>query len=400
MNYMPGNTATKLLFDTDKLDRLMDEAGLDVLIATSRHNVQYLLGGYRFFFFDVMEAIGTSRYLPAFIYQKGHPENAAYVGNRMEGFERELGSIWTPIVKTASWGTIDAIGLVVEHVRKLGGNTLRVGIEAGFMPSDAKDVLASLNSFELREAHFVLERLRAVKFPAEIELIRQASERVVEAMAATFRACAPGMTKHDIVARLKREEHERDLVFEYCLIAAGTSHNRAPSSQRLEEGDVISLDSGGNYKGYIGDLSRMGVLGEPDNELRELLEQVETIQQAARRVIRSGAPGGDIIAAGEAAAKSSAHRNVLDFTAHGIGLVSHEAPRLTATGPVPYAPYDADRALETGMVISVETALLHPARGYIKLEDTLIVCETGWEAPGDGCRSWNASHSTPATSDL
>ena len=264
------------------------------------------------------------------------------------------------------------------------------------MPSDAKDVLAGLNSFELREAHFVLERLRAAKSPDEIELIRQASERVVDAMAATFRACAPGMTKHDVVAHLKREEHERDLVFEYCLIAAGTSHNRAPSDQRLEEGDVISLDSGGNYRGYIGDLSRMGILGEPDSELRELLAEVETIQQAARRVIRPGVLGGDIIASGEAAAKSSDHRKVLDFTAHGIGLVSHEAPRLTATGPVPYAPYDADRALEIGMVISVETALLHPVRGYIKLEDTLIVCEEGWEAPGDSCRSWNPSDSSPA----
>jgi Xaa-Pro aminopeptidase len=136
------------------------------------------------------------------------------------------------------------------------------------------------------------------------------------------------------------------------------------------------------------------VLGEPDDELCELLQEVETIQQAARRVIRPDVLGGDIIAAGEAAAKSSGHRKVLDFTAHGIGLVSHEAPRLTATGPVPYAPYDADRALENGMVISVETALLHPARGYIKLEDTLIVCEAGWEAPGDSCRKWNSSHST------
>jgi len=391
MNNAFDKTAMKALFDTDKLDRLMDEAGLDVLIATSRHNVQYLLGGYRFFFFDVMEAIGTSRYLPAFIYQKGRPENAAYIGNRMEGFERELGSIWTPIVKTASWGTIDAIGLVVDHVRKLGGNARRVGIEAGFMPSDAKDVLASLNSFELREAHFVLERLRTAKSPGEIELIRQASERVVDAMAATFKACAPGMSKHDVVQHLKREEHQRDLVFEYCLIAAGTSHNRAPSNQRLEEGDVISLDSGGNYKGYIGDLSRMAVLGEPDSELRELLAEVETIQQAARCVIRPGAFGGDIIAAGEGAVKLSPHRTVLDFTAHGIGLVSHEAPRLTATGPVPYAPYDADRALERGMVISVETALLHPTRGYIKLEDTLIVTSDGWEAPGDVSRGWNVA---------
>ena len=45
-------------FDAALLDRLMDEAGLDVLLATSKHNVQYLLGGYRFFFFDDMDAIG------------------------------------------------------------------------------------------------------------------------------------------------------------------------------------------------------------------------------------------------------------------------------------------------------------------------------------------------------
>jgi Xaa-Pro aminopeptidase len=312
----------------------------------------------------------------------------------MEGFERELGTIWTPVIKTASWGTVDAMGLAVDHLRKLGGDATRVGIEAGFLPSDAKDMLAGLNSFELRDAHFTLERLRAVKSAEEIELIRQASERVVDAMTATFRACAPGMTKRDIVEQLKREEHARDLVFEYCLIAAGTSHNRAPSNQCLEQGDVISLDSGGNYRGYIGDLSRMGVLGEADSELCALLDEVEAVQQAARRVIRPGVLGGDIIAAGEAAVQVSVHRQALDFTAHGIGLVSHEAPRLTATGPVPYPAYDADRPLEQGMVISVETALLHPTRGYIKLEDTLIVSSAGWEAPGDGSRGWNSSEST------
>ncbi|WP_050626673.1 M24 family metallopeptidase [Bradyrhizobium viridifuturi] len=384
--------ATTAPFDTAKLDRLMDEAGLDILIATSRHNVQYLLGGYRFFFFDVMEAIGTSRYLPVFVYQKGHPENAIYVGNRMEKFEHDLGRIWTPLVKTGSWGTIDAMGLAIDHVRKLGATAKRVGVEASFLPADARDHLrAGLDDAELREAHFTLERLRAVKSPAELDLIREASERVVDAMLATFSSCVPGMTKNDIVARLRHEEHARDLVFEYCLIAGGKSHNRAPSDQLLAAGDVISIDSGGNYRGYIGDLSRMGILGEPDSELRDLLSEVEDIQQAARRVIRPGAMGGDIIAAGEAAVASSPHRTVLDYTAHGIGLVSHEAPRLTATGPVPYAPYDADRPLERGMVISVETALLHPVRGYIKLEDTLIVSETGWEAPGDHGRGWNSS---------
>ncbi|HVU41540.1 MAG TPA: aminopeptidase P family N-terminal domain-containing protein, partial [Xanthobacteraceae bacterium] len=51
----------KAPFDTARLDRLMDEAGIDVLVTTSKHNVQYLLGGHRAFFFESMDAMGLSR---------------------------------------------------------------------------------------------------------------------------------------------------------------------------------------------------------------------------------------------------------------------------------------------------------------------------------------------------
>ena len=68
MNHTHSEAAAKPPFDMAKPDQLMGEADLDVLVATSRHNVQYLLGGYRFFFFDAMDAIGVSRYcLSSFI---------------------------------------------------------------------------------------------------------------------------------------------------------------------------------------------------------------------------------------------------------------------------------------------------------------------------------------------
>src|SRR6185436_4643331 len=70
-------TALGIPFNHEKLDALMDEAGIDALVATSKHNIQYLLGGYRFFFFDYMDAIGVSRYLPVFVYPKGRPDQAA-----------------------------------------------------------------------------------------------------------------------------------------------------------------------------------------------------------------------------------------------------------------------------------------------------------------------------------
>jgi Xaa-Pro dipeptidase len=69
--------------------------------------------------------------------------------------------------------------------------------------------------------------------------------------------------------------------------------------------------------------------------------------------------------------------------------VSHEGPRLTSTGPVPYPGDDAERPLEEGMVISIETTLLHPRHGFIKLEDTVAVTANGYEAFGDAGRGWN-----------
>jgi Xaa-Pro aminopeptidase len=72
-----------------------------------------------------------------------------------------------------------------------------------------------------------------------------------------------------------------------------------------------------------------------------------------------------------------------------MGLVSHEAPRLTATGPVPYDDVDARLPLEPGMVVSIETTMKHPKRGFIKLEDTVVVTPTGHEIFGEGGRGWN-----------
>ena len=193
-----------------------------------------------------------------------------------------------------------------------------------------------------------------------------------------------------IVDRLRREQLGQGLTFDYCLITAGTNLNRAPSDQRLEASDILSLDSGANYKGYVGDLTRMGVLDEPDAELVDLLGVIEEIQQRARRPIRRAAVGAEIFLAAHGLLDRSPHRAYLDFVAHGVGLITHEAPRLTSSRLEPvYEGYDADRPLELGMVISIETAMAHPKRGFIKLEDTVAVTEEGCEGFGDTGRGWN-----------
>jgi Xaa-Pro aminopeptidase len=220
-------------------------------------------------------------------------------------------------------------------------------------------------------------------------MLRKASELVVDSMVAVIGAQGAGASKQDLSDALRREEINRGLAFEYCLITMGTNLNRAPSEQRWADGDIISLDSGGNYHGYIGDLCRMAILGEPDAELQDLLGEIEAIQRAAMASIRPGVPGAAIYEAAEPLVRASANREHMQFVAHGMGLISHEAPRLTSSGPVPYDAYDAERPLEAGMVISVETTLLHPRRGFIKLEDTFAATETGFEIFGEGGRGWN-----------
>ena len=128
-------------FDHDRLDRLMDEAGIDVVLATSKHNVQYLLGGHRADFFDYMDATGITRYLPVLVYPKGAPEKAAYIGHRLEKFQRELNPMWTPETQTNTWGTVDAMQKAVEHMRKIGLKPKRIATEFGFLPYDASQVL-------------------------------------------------------------------------------------------------------------------------------------------------------------------------------------------------------------------------------------------------------------------
>jgi Xaa-Pro dipeptidase len=377
-------------FEVSRLDLLMEQTGIDVLLVTSKHNTQYLLGGYRFIFFSAMDAIGHSRYLPVVVYEKGRPENAAYIANRMEGGEHHNHPFWTPAFHAETWGTLDAAARAAEHLRKIGKAGGRIGIEPAFLPMDAYGLLKQrLEGATFVDATGILERMRALKTPAELEKLRTASELITDAMMATLARTREGSTKTEIIERLRREETNRGLQFEYCLLTLGPSHNRAASDQAWKRGEVLSIDSGGNYRGYVGDLCRMGVLGEPDAELQDLLGEVEAVQQAAFSKVRAGARGGDMIAHAEGVLKTSKVAAFTDFFAHGMGLITHEVPFLMTNHPVAYDGVDAAQPLEAGMVISVETTMLHPSRGFIKLEDTLAVTADGYEMFGQGSRGWN-----------
>jgi Xaa-Pro aminopeptidase len=133
----------------------------------------------------------------------------------------------------------------------------------------------------------------------------------------------------------------------------------------------------------------MAYPGTPDQGLVDLLGQVEAVQQHARKGLRPGARAGDIFDRANDALAQCSVRDRMFFSAHGMGIVSHEAPWLMSTAVPTYPAYHRERPLEAGMVISIETELHHTGRGFIKLEDTVAITEDGWEAYGDTGRGWN-----------
>lgn len=377
-------------FSCEELDTYLGEAGIEVLLATSKHSIQHLLGGHRSTFFSHKDGLGPSRYLPIFVYVRGRPDATAYIGSQLEAHQAKIDPFWTPNVSLKPVGTLDAIAEAVTHLHQCGVRPGRIGIEKAYFPLEAAEALAAaFRDAELVDAMHPLERLRLLKSPGEIELLRLASQKVIDSMVATFSRAAVGMTKRGIAELLVAEETRRGLNYEYCFMTVGRDLNRALSDQVLRDGDVVSIDSGGNESGYIGDLVRMGIAGEPDQELIDILGMIDEVQHRAFRVIRPGVTGNDIYRAAEETLERSDIRHHTHFLAHGIGLVQHEAPRLTSSGPIAYRGTHTDKPILERMCISVETTCAHPTRGFIKLEDTVAVTADGCELLGEGARGWN-----------
>ena len=192
-----------------------------------------------------MDAMGLSRYLPLLVYPQGNRQKAAYFGHRMESYQKENKPFWVPEVQTNSSGTLDVMAKALDYIRRAGIKAKRIAVELSFLPVDAGNALRkAFPDSEVVDAVFVLERLRAVKSPAELDQLRIASEGVIDFMLAVIAKHGPGASKRELTEALRREETSRGLIFDYCLITAGSSLNRAPSDQKWEEGDILSLDFG------------------------------------------------------------------------------------------------------------------------------------------------------------
>ena len=367
-------------FDAAKLDRLMAEAGLGLVLASTRHNVRYLSGGYYYHFHANSTRMGRSQYLAFVGVPRSRVRETFFVGRAEERGQMEAESLWIAERIDAVRGTVSAAEGAVKALRRLGLTSGRIGVEMPFLPADAWLALkAALPDVDLVDATPLLNELRAVKSDGEIGILRAAYAGVAASIQAAFRGSRPGDTTRDIARRVEREMAERDISFLFALVCAGPGFLRAPSSARWEPGRVLHIDAGGTVQDYVADICRMGCIGEPGPLAKELHAACLEVQAAARARVRAGVTCRDVLRAGEETARGYGFSRYARFVVHSIGMVSYEEPEFTR---------ESTRTLEKGMVLSIETDFLHPEVGHVKIEDAVVVGETGCEGLGDTGREW------------
>jgi len=370
----------KLPFDDAKLDRLMAEADLGLLLVNTRHNVRYLTGGYYYHFHANSSRMGRSQYLSFVGIPRGRANEAFCVARAEERGQMEAESLWIHERVEAIRGTVTAAEAAAKALRSRGIASGRIGVELPFLPADAYLALRSaLPAVELGDATRLLNELRAVKSPEELAILRSVYADVAASIQAAFRGSRPGEATRDIARRVEREMASRDVSFLFAFVCAGPGFLRAPSGVTWEHGQPLHIDAGGTRRDYIADICRMGCIGEPEALARELHAACLAVQAAARGAIRAGVQCREVLRVGEQTARAFPFGRHARFVVHSIGMVSYEEPEFSR---------DSSRVLEPGMVLSVETDYLHPEVGHVKIEDAVIVQQDGCEGLGDFGREW------------
>ncbi|GMQ82663.1 MAG: aminopeptidase P family protein [Rhodothermia bacterium] len=224
----------------------------------------------------------------------------------------------------------------------------------------------------------VLASLRMHKDENELNLMREATRIAEKALLDTLPNVKENVTEREISASLIRHMLERgsdgELPFQPIVAFGANSANphAVPSDYALQQGDLVLFDWGANYRGYFSDLTRMFAFGEPEPELRKIVEIVQQSNAAGRRKTAPGRAAGDIDFAARSVIEEAGYGEFFTHrTGHGLGLEVHEAPFIRG---------DNNQVLEPGMTFTVEPGIYLNGRGGARIEDDMVVTQTGGES--------------------
>ena len=257
------------------------------------------------------------------------------------------------------------IGVEPRQLRLLEFRHVKAGAPEADYP-DASDVLAAL-------------RLR--KDQAEIEAMRRAVKIAQDALEGTIPLIKIGMTEKELsaelVVQLLKHGSEPEMPFAPIVSAGpnGANPHASPSDRTLQAGDLLVVDWGATYDGYISDLTRTFAVGEVDEEYKKIHKIVQEANAAGRAAAKPGVPCANVDqAARDVIEKAGYGKYFTHRTGHGIGMEGHEEP---------YMRGDNMQLLEPGMAFTVEPGIYLPNRNGVRIEDNVVITETGADVLSD-----------------
>jgi Xaa-Pro aminopeptidase len=251
----------------------------------------------------------------------------------------------------------------------------RVGFEADAVTFANYEFLRE-GGLELVPRRGLVESLRAVKEPQELDAIRRASEVTDRTYERLVEESFAGRTEKELVWRMHQLFHESGadgLAFDTDIAAGPTaaSPHALPGDRIVQEGDLVLVDAGAVVDGYCSDCTRTFAVGEISDSLRGLYEVVREAQQAGVDAVRAGVTGRDADAAARAViAEAGYGENFGHGLGHGLGLLVHEAP---------YLRPEWEEELAAGNVVTVEPGIYLSGVAGIRIEDLVVVTEDGCE---------------------
>jgi Xaa-Pro aminopeptidase len=344
----------------DRLQRTRTEVSanrLDALVVTHLPNIRYLCG------FSGSAGVLLVTHRKAILFTDGRYTEQA---------REEVRGARVRIIKGKS-----ALASAAEWLARQRG-ILRVGIEAQHLTVAERSALAKAipRETKLIEAAPIIEQLRMTKDVDEIAKIRAACHLGVELFGCVVKTLRPGICETEVAGQLEfaaRQAGVDQMAFT-TIIASGPRsaqpHGRASQAQIPSSGFVV-CDFGVILAGYCSDMTRTVHVGRPSSQERQVYQAVQEAQQAALERVKPGLSVGEIDAAARKLLKA---RMLVRFfthsTGHGLGLEIHESPRIAAA---------QNEILRPGMVITIEPGVYVPGKFGVRIEDTVVVTETGCE---------------------
>jgi Xaa-Pro aminopeptidase len=376
-----------------RVERVLADAGVDVVVATTYENVFYF-SGYEGFVQRVTPA--TQVYAIVGADALDDPTLVAPLGDldMQAQFPAQLGSIrpygGKMVIETsdgdlddeaaryaplASMDPADSPATALLDVLAALPAGARIALDERGLASAVRDAVLAQFGDRIVGGASVLDTIRMIKTAEEIRRLEAAALAIESSYEAAIQAAAEGVSEAELQSVFDRNTIAIGSRPHFTVLAfgeRGALPNAVPTEWRkLRPGDAIRFDIGCKTEQYSSDIARTAVFGEPAEKLQTYYEAILAGEQAAIDAMRPGVAAKDVFAAAVEATRAAGIPHYRrHHVGHGIGLDTYDAPMLNDSTETP---------LEPGMVFEVETPYYELGFAGLQVEDTVVITE-------DGCR--------------